>query len=133
MTRNEGIRLFRMLRMPASSISKFRAIAFSAQSGKCFYCKSPMWLGDGLLEFSALNGVSIKQARLLRCTAEHVVAKQDGGKNERANIVAACSYCNHTRHRSKRPLSADQYAKKISQKCQKKRWLTCKFLNASHN
>ncbi|MDR6535601.1 HNH endonuclease [Variovorax soli] len=35
---------------------------------------------------------------LFECTAEHKIACQDGGKDTRANIVAACWHCNHQRH-----------------------------------
>jgi 5-methylcytosine-specific restriction endonuclease McrA len=32
------------------------------------------------------------------CTAEHLVARMDGGRDTRDNIVAACRRCNAARH-----------------------------------
>jgi len=47
--------------------------------------------------------LTLRQAKSFRCTAEHLMAKRDGGSDDQENIVAACWVCNHTRHRRKRP------------------------------
>lgn len=63
--------------MRASHLQKLRARSCSMQGGICFYCRLPM-------------GADV--------TAEHLVARMDGGKNTRSNIVAACRRCNALRH-----------------------------------
>ncbi|WP_254782667.1 HNH endonuclease, partial [Lysobacter sp. yr284] len=32
-----------------------------------------------------------------RCTAEHLIARHEGGRNRRENIAAACWLCNQRR------------------------------------
>jgi hypothetical protein len=49
------------------------------------------------------------QVQNLRCAAEHLVARADGGSDKQENIVAACLACNGRRHATKRPLKADAY------------------------
>jgi 5-methylcytosine-specific restriction endonuclease McrA len=63
--------------MRASHLQKLRARSCCTQGGVCFYCHRPM-------------GKDV--------TAEHLVARMDGGKNTRGNIVAACGRCNALRH-----------------------------------
>ena len=70
----------------------FTKLAFNRQGGKCFYCGLRMWLN------------SQKGPSLLRCTAEHLKARSEGGSDGPSNIVAACWHCNHTRHKCKHPL-----------------------------
>jgi len=54
-----------------------RRQASREQAGRCFYCLQPMGRD---------------------ATAEHLVARMDGGKDTRGNIVAACRCCNASRH-----------------------------------
>lgn len=54
-----------------------RRCACRKQDGRCFYCLKPM-------------GRDV--------TAEHLVARMDGGNDTPANIVAACRRCNAARH-----------------------------------
>lgn len=58
-------------------IQFLRRRACAAQGGLCFYCLQRM-------------GRDV--------TAEHLVARMDGGRDTRANIVAACRQCNASRH-----------------------------------
>lgn len=58
-------------------IQFLRRRASAAQGGLCYYCQRSM-------------GRDV--------TAEHLVARADGGKDTRGNIVAACRRCNATRH-----------------------------------
>lgn len=58
-------------------LAYLRRQACRAQAGLCFYCCRPM-------------GKDV--------TAEHLVARCDGGKDQRGNIVAAHRSCNHDRH-----------------------------------
>jgi hypothetical protein len=55
-------------------------------------------------------GLTLGEVRRLQCTAEHLVARVDGGTDRVNNVVAACLACNHRRHATKRPLKADVYA-----------------------
>lgn len=67
----------------------FRVEAWIAQEGKCQYCHEP-----------------IKRAA---ATADHKVARINGGTTKRENIKAACVACNKT----KGNLSEGAYLKKI--------------------
>ena len=49
--------------------------AFYAQSGRCFYCGLPMWLTA-----PSELGLKASKARAFQCTAEHLVAQQDGAE-----------------------------------------------------
>ncbi|MEN5206681.1 HNH endonuclease [Stenotrophomonas terrae] len=44
-------------------------------------------------------GLRARTTTPLRCTAEHLVSQQDGGKNVAGNIAAACWLCNTRRHK----------------------------------
>ena len=68
-----------------------------AQGGQCYYCEQPVWLQD-INGFCAAYDLNKDQARLLKCTAEHLIARRDGGLDTDVNIVAACHYCNQARH-----------------------------------
>jgi hypothetical protein len=48
-------------------------------------------------------------AGLQRCTAEHLRARCDGGRDTSDNVVAACWICNSRRHRRKVPLPPEEY------------------------
>ncbi|MGJ8586783.1 MAG: HNH endonuclease [Yoonia sp.] len=62
------------------------------------------------------------QLTFFRATAEHLKARSEGGENSRNNIVAACKFCNETRHKAKVPLSPPQYRAKIECRLAKGRW-----------
>jgi hypothetical protein len=55
-----------------------RTVAFEQQQGRCYYCGFPMWLTD-LDEFRTRYGLSRPLARQLKCTAEHLHARSEGG------------------------------------------------------
>ena len=81
-----------------SQVRKYRDQAYVRQGGCCCYCQRQMLA-------ASLKGP-------LRCTAEHLVARCEGGKNSRENIAAACWECNDNRHRTKRPLSIEKFKAK---------------------
>lgn len=91
-----------------TSTQNLRFRAFNRQAGCCFYCGRPMWIDD-VRSFSRQFGISLKQARVRQCTAEHLKARCDGGSCRRDNIVAACLHCNRRRHRRKKPLSPERW------------------------
>ena len=79
-----------------------------AQNGRCYYCQQPMWLQD-INGFCAQYGLSKAQSLQLKCTAEHLVARSEGGPDSDENIVAACQYCNQARHEGEVALSAEAF------------------------
>lgn len=85
------------------SLKKLRRAAYLAQQGRCYYCQARMWLAC-----PSELGLRPQSSRSFQCTAEHLLAKQDGGQDTPENIVAACSLCNLRRHqrRSEAPSPA---------------------------
>ncbi|WP_282097584.1 HNH endonuclease [Luteibacter sp. SG786] len=59
---------------------------------------------------------------MLRCTAEHLTARQDGGRNMASNIAAACWICNARRHRRKFPPPPAAYRAFVQQRLDKGKW-----------
>lgn len=58
----------------ADFLRRARIEALTEQSGCCKYCFEPLTIA--------------------KATADHVVARRNGGTNARANIVACCAACN---------------------------------------
>lgn len=100
---------------------KYRQVAFIDQRGLCYYCDRPMWLSAPEI-FAAEQGVSTPRTRFAQATAEHIVARQDGGSDARGNIAAACLACNCTRHRAKRPLCAEAYKRRVRERVRRGAW-----------
>lgn len=107
-------------------LAKSRTYAYYNQEGRCIYCDYPMWVSSAL-RYAKLYGCSIAQARRLKCTAEHLVAKQDGGKDYRSNIAAACDLCNQRRHRRNDDLSPQAYRELVQRKLKKGHWHSFKI------
>ena len=78
-----------------SRIKTHRRKAFLEQSGRCFYCSAEMWLAHPD-RFASRYGIREREAWRFKCTAEHLVARCDGGSDSQTNIVAACAVCNAT-------------------------------------
>ena len=111
---------FRSLLMP-SSITKSKLNAFQEQNGRCYYCGCHMWLTDKE-SFAISSAISTSEAAKFQCTAEHLVARCDGGANRKSNIVAACRFCNGVRHRMKAPLAPGKYREHIQKRLVKGKW-----------
>lgn len=93
-----------------NQLLRSRQLAFDRQDGKCYYCGISMWsTGSG------------HPARL-RCTAEHLKARSEGGSNRPENVVAACAHCNQTRHKQKRPPPPDAYRAHVQRQVGRGRW-----------
>lgn len=106
-----------------SIIQRHREAAYRAQGGRCFYCRCPMWQNQAERDqLVRANHLTSNQARRLRCTAEHLVAKRDGGPNGRDNIVAACWLCNQRRHRRKNPLTWQEFLRLVTFRVTRNRW-----------
>lgn len=104
--------------MPSKS-ARLRNKAYSQQLGRCWYCKVPMWLHSPA-ELSCAP--SMRAAADLRCTAEHLVARCDGGLDVESNIVAACFKCNRTRHLRKRPPDPVRYRESVRLRVERGSW-----------
>ena len=106
----------------AKSLVRLRRAAFHRQGGRCHYCDVLMWMDDGS-SFARMYRLSVQQAALLQCTAEHLVARQDGGKDSADNIVAACLRCNRMRHQGwKTALPAERFVKHVRRMLSRKVW-----------
>lgn len=109
--------------MPTTLI-KSRIKAFNLQQGRCIYCELPMW-SDDPEAFAKKYKITTKQAKPFQCTAEHLLARQDGGKDHASNIVAACHYCNQKRHKCKSPKDPISYKQYVTNRLEKGKWNLC--------
>lgn len=107
--------------MPYKTPIHLRKSAFNAQAGLCCYCGKPMWLDDPEA-FAKANDLSLAQVRWLKCTAEHLQARSEGGEDAKGNIAAACLFCNRKRHQRKCPLPPDKYRHYVRNRVSKGRW-----------
>lgn len=111
-----------------SKLLVHRRIAAAASQGfLCIYCRLPMCEGDPD-GFARRYGLSLRQALLLRCTAEHLRARQDGGGDGKANVAAACAHCNMLRHRARDPLSPLAFAAHVQHRLKRGAWLPAGML-----
>lgn len=105
----------------SNNFSKQRLTAFKKQSGRCYYCGSHMWLTN-VKKFAFEHNISELEAARFQCTAEHMLARCDGGNNSSENIVAACKFCNNTRHKRKNPLVPNKFKSLIHKRLKKGKW-----------
>lgn len=101
-----------------SRIRILRRKAAESQGWQCYYCHFPMWESDPEV-FRVRFALSSRAVWHFRCTAEHLEARYDGGRDIEENIVAACHYCNRNRHRKKRPRDAMSYARFVRSRIEK--------------
>ncbi|MBI2275729.1 MAG: HNH endonuclease [Dechloromonas sp.] len=107
--------------MPYKTPVQLRKSAFDTQRGHCCYCGRSMWL-ENPKAFAKAHNYSSAQAKLLRCTAEHLHARADGGGDSPENLAAACWYCNIKRHQRKKPMPPDQYRRYVQKRLEKGGW-----------
>ncbi|WP_156968873.1 HNH endonuclease [Arenimonas metalli] len=88
-----------------------------------------MCRGD-LGRFAASFGLSPALASRLSCTAEHLLARQDGGSDIVSNIAAACLHCNQTRHRMRPPPGPVAYRRIVNKHLQAGQWHRRKVFEA---
>ncbi|MBU1776988.1 MAG: HNH endonuclease [Gammaproteobacteria bacterium] len=105
-----------------SKLIRLRTSAFNFQSGRCFYCGYPMWETD-CTAYAQKYKMSPSQAKALQCTAEHLDARKDGGKDNPKNIVAACRWCNQKRHQRKLAPSPNDFRKLVQKRLRKGGWI----------
>lgn len=85
---------------------QLRRQAFEKQNCRCFYCQLPMWEEDQE-QFARGHGIPARLTKHLKCTAEHLVAQQDNGRDTLENVVAACLWCNRLRHQGRQHKAPD--------------------------
>lgn len=102
-------------------ILRYRAAAHIRQSGRCYYCELHIWLSDGN-KFAAAYGITRRQAARLKCTAEHLDPRKDGGTDRRSNIAAACLHCNWLRHKRNADLSPERFKQLVLTRLKRGRW-----------
>lgn len=95
--------------------------AFQDQKGRCFYCSAMMWL-SAPEHFSREFGISIRAAYRFQCTAEHLIARRDGGRDTKENVVAACRFCNLARHKRAKPPAPERYRAIVQGHLERRRW-----------
>ena len=105
-----------------ANIKKLRKSAFLKQNGCCFYCGHPIWESGQVSLFAQSYPLPPRLLELCQSTAEHLRARQDGGKDCRNNIAAACKHCNASRHlgRTGQAPSPNKYKSQI--RAQIKQW-----------
>jgi 5-methylcytosine-specific restriction endonuclease McrA len=101
-------------------IQSLRRQAFERQGGRCYYCGVCMWLTAP----TELPGAPQKASAWprLRCTAEHLLAQSEGGRDTLSNIAAACALCNHTRHKRKKPPEPHAYRAEVRRRMKGGAW-----------
>ena len=99
-----------------------RRLAADRQSHCCYYCGLPMWEREPTA-FAHTYQLTGRQARLLKCTAEHLHPRSEGGPDSGPNIVAACLYCNRQRHAVRKPRSASEHKRFVETRMRRGRWL----------
>lgn len=97
-----------------------RQLAFEHQAGLCYYCDHPMWTRDPE-SFAKHHGIT-RQASWLQCTAEHLVARSEGGTNSPDNIAAACRWCNRRRHARKQPMEPKAFRAHVRRRMSRGAW-----------
>ena len=110
-----------------NTISRFRLRVFKRQKGRCYYCGAPVWLNN-LTEFAIKHRISERQAGRFKCTAEHLIARKDGGADV-GNIVAACHFCNSTRHCRPSDMTLEDYRKLVTRRIERLKWHPRQFHN----
>jgi hypothetical protein len=71
----------------ALTLKDRRLRAHAQQGGLCFYCCLPVCEGN-LQSFRRRYGLTAREAESLLSTAEHLVARKDGGTDGNSNVVA---------------------------------------------
>ena len=108
--------------MTEARVRTYRERQAAAQHQQCFYCGFPMW-SKHASEFAEYFGITRKEANRFHCTAEHLVARRDGGTSELGNIVAACWFCNINRHRRRlQGPDPDRYKQLVQKRVKGQAW-----------
>ena len=104
-----------------TKLAALRKSSFKTQSCRCHYCRFPIWEKNPE-SFALVHKITRKQAQWFKCTAEHLVAKQDGGLDTPENIVAACRWCNSRRHMRKTVPAPKAYLQLVQHRVRRGHW-----------
>ena len=105
------------------SVKRIRQRKMMAQGGRCYYCGLPMWDDAAETASSPQSSRTRRTPKALRCTAEHLRARSDGGRDTDENIVAACWYCNSQRHKRRYPHSPEEHRVYVQKRMAAGKWL----------
>ena len=81
-----------------------------------------MWLDENPDQYAKQYGLTLKKARHMQCTGEHLVAQKDGGSAGDNNIAAACRFCNLRRHRGRKEHDPKEYEQFVLGCLEKGHW-----------
>ena len=105
------------------SVKHIRLKKMKAQGGRCYYCGLLMWDAAAEAASSQRNCQTRRPPKALRCTAEHLHARCDGGRDTDENIVAACWYCNRQRHKRKCPHAPEEHRAYVQTRMAAGKWV----------
>lgn len=105
-----------------NKIAKLRIQSALIQQCRCFYCGLAM-IEPALPQFTPKE-LKPKFQKYLRCTAEHLTARQDQGRDSAQNIVAACWWCNTRRHKGREDNAPNpqKYRQRVQSLMKRGRW-----------
>lgn len=112
------------------ALKNIRRTKMLAQEGRCYYCGLPMW-DETPNDCPAADCRRNRQPKPLRCTAEHLLPRSEGGADTPENIVAACHFCNQRRHRAKCPRSPEAHRAHVRRRMATGRWLAAQVATGS--
>ncbi|WP_354443793.1 HNH endonuclease [Ottowia thiooxydans] len=112
----------------STRLRRSRHAAFIKQGGRCYYCSLPMLPSNDQQDQVEVNA-SLHLSTLLRCTAEHLRPRSEGGPDTPDNIVAAHAECNERRHRMEKALQPDRYRKLVQNQIVNNCWHSQKALS----
>jgi len=64
----------------------------------------------------------LRALRQFELTAEHLKPRSEGGADTENNIVAACWFCNKSRHRRKLPMTPERFKQYVRDRMAANRW-----------
>lgn len=105
-----------------NKIAKLRIQSALIQQCRCFYCGLAM-IEPALPQFTPKE-LKPKLQKYLLCTAEHLTARKDQGRDTAQNIVAACWWCNTRRHKGRKENAPNpqQYRQRVQSLMKRGRW-----------
>ena len=105
----------------SQSFKNKRVREFKSQNGRCYYLQIPMWLPN-VTEHLFRSGITTKAMSRIHCTVEHMTARSDGGSDASENLVAACRFCNQTRHRQARSFNSKDFWERVMSRVRAGKW-----------
>ncbi|QKD19414.1 HNH endonuclease [Mesorhizobium sp. NZP2077] len=105
----------------SNKLAKLKILRANKQNWRCFYCDYLMWQGDPT-RFAARYSLPGGFLNRFQCTAEHMQPRENGGEDRHENIVAACKFCNQTRHRMSEVLTPAAYRQHVRKRVRAGGW-----------